>query len=445
MDVVYMPFAQLLRFLSELFDSYGYALIALGLVITVIRIPFDFKSKRGTMKTSLIQPKMKAIQEKYAGNSAKINQELQKLYQQENVKPLGGCIWMAFPMVIILILFGIIRQPLTHLMGLDQYQIDALRLALEGLGVTIGTGALYQVEMAGHIRPYFEQLHAVVPQIFNLNMNFLGLDIGQTPDWRHIFAPWEMTGQDLGLIMLPVLSMVSAYASQKMMMATSYMPQMSQPQIMKTMIIMMPFMSLFIGFTFPAAMSLYWTVSSLSFALASVFTNKHFKKIFDEMKAEMDAREQARQVELDAKLEAKRKRTEELRAQGATQENKGTSKKKKHLQEREKERQRQADNRAALREEEEGEENESPSQVGHRKFARGRAYEAERYEGLADDEEDGDLDFDETEDFSETAALLEEGEAEDSTDEDFTGDDSDYDEEDDYDYDDEDNYDDEKK
>ncbi|MCL2589147.1 MAG: YidC/Oxa1 family membrane protein insertase [Oscillospiraceae bacterium] len=405
-DIIYAPFALVLRFLAVTFDNYGLALIVFALIITVIRIPFDLKGKRGTMKSALYQPQIKAIQEKYAGNMGKMNQEMQKFNREHNIKPMGGCIWMMFPMLIILLLFQIIRQPLEHLMGLDQYQINALREALENLGVYVGTGALYQVEMAGYIRPYFEQLHAVVPQIFDINMNFLGLDIGQTPNWRTLITPGS-TMQEFGLVLLPVLSMIAAFVSQRVMTATNYMAQPAQQaQMMKTMMLMMPIMSLFIGFTFPAAMSLYWTVSSMTFALASVFTNMHFKKIYSGMKEEMEAAEAAK----EAALEAKRKRTEELRAAGNTQENKGTSKKKKQVQEREKDRQRQAAVRAAEREaDEDGE--EDPSRVGHRKHARGRAYDPDRFarEDDADVDELVEEDWDDTDadDLPEDAVVVE--------------------------------------
>jgi len=402
-DFIIAPFAWLLRFLAETLDNYGLALIALALVIALIRIPFDLKSKRGTMKTSLLQPKVTEIREKHKNNPQKMNQEIQKLYREENVKPMGGCIWMIVPMLIILVLFQIIRQPLTHLMGLDQVQVDLLREALEGMNIYVGTGGLYQVEMAGHIRAHFDYLHGLVPQIFDINMSFLGLDIGQTPNWRIIFEGGG-TVQQFGLLLLPVLSMISAFLSQRVMMATNYMQQQAQQaQMMKTMMLMMPLMSLIIGFTFPAAMSLYWTASSVLMTLAGVFINRHFGKIFAAMKAEMEAKDLAKQAE----IEAKRKRTEELRAQGISQENKGTSKKKKQLHEREKERQRQAANRAAERgSDAEGEEN--PSRVGHRKYARGRAYDPDRYNRMEDEmEADRDLDLDELNESPEAPGFLE--------------------------------------
>ena len=445
-NLVASPFALLLRYLSEMLDSYGGALIVLGLIITMIRVPFDIKGKRGTMKTALLQPKMKEIQEKFAGNTMKINQEVQKLYREENVKPLGGCIWMVFPMIILLILFQIIRQPLTHLMGLDQAQIDTLRVTLEGLGVHVATGALYQVEMAGYIRPYFDSLHAAVPEIFNLNMNFLGMNIGEIPNWR-VFFEEGSTARDYGLFMLPVVSMAAAFISSRLMMATNYMPQMpQQAQMMKTMMLMMPMMSLFIGFTFPGAMSLYWTVSSLAFAFASVFINRHFKKIFLGMKEEMEERERQKLAVIEAEREAKRKKTEELRALGATHENKGTSKKNKHLREREKERQRQAAQRATERESEEGdEEEEDPARVGHRRFARGRAYMPDRFGYEGEEGVDTDSDLDELDDEErELEALLEDGDLSETEDDIDESDDADYDADAEDDYDDSDDEDDDR-
>jgi len=379
-EFITMPFALLLRFLSQLFDNYGFALIGFALIVTLIRVPFDIKGKRGTMGTMVLQPKIKAIQEKFAGNQQKIMQEQQKLYKEAGVKPMGGCLWTMFPMLIVIILISIVRQPLSHMMGLDYYQIEALREVAERLGLYVGTGVHAEVELAGYIRPYFAEFHAAVPEIFNINMRFLGMDIGQTPQWN-FFMQDHFTFADFGLFMLPVLSTASIYLTQKIMTSTNYMQQQAQQmQMMKTLMLVMPLMSLWIGFTFPAAMSLYWMLSGLMFALCSIFINRHFSGIFKAMQADMEAKDAAREAE----LEEKRKKTEALRALNATKENKGTSKKKKQLAEREKERQRQAEQRALGREEDD--EDDNPSRVGHRKNARGRAYDPERFEGESDED-----------------------------------------------------------
>jgi len=388
MDFIIAPFSMLLRYLTEWTDSYGLALILLGLIVTLIRVPFDLKSKRSMMKTSLIQPKIMAIREKFSGNQVKMNQELSKLYQEEDAKPMGGCIWMMIPMLVIMLLFWIVREPLTHLMGLDQEQIDLLRTTLEGLGHTISDSGLYQVQMTGYIRTYFTELHAVVPQIFDINMNFFGLNIGEMPSWN-FFAQPGWTTQDMVLALLPALSAVSVFFQQRIMQATNYQQQMpQQAQMMRTMSFMMPMVSLVIGFSFPAAMSIYWITNGLALTLVSVFTNLHFKKVFAGMKAEMEERDKQKQAIIDEK----RRKTEELKALGLTQENKGTSKKKKQLQEREKERQRKAAERASERDDED--EVTNPSRVAHRKYARGRAYDPNRFDDdQLDDLTEDDLDL----------------------------------------------------
>jgi len=374
-EFITMPFAMLLRFLSILFDSYGFALIGFAFIVTLIRVPFDIKGKRGTMGSMVLQPKIKAIQEKYAGNQQKIAQEQQKLYKEAGVKPMSGCLWTMFPMLIVIVLISIVRQPLTHMMGLDYYQIDLLRQVANGLpGVYIEAGIHAEVEIAGYIRDNFAAFYREVPQIFDINMRFLGMDIGRTPQWNFFMQEEGRTWAEFGLFMLPVLSTASIYLTQKIMTATNMMQQQAQQmQMMKTLMLVMPLMSLWIGFTFPAAMSLYWMLSGLMFAICNIFINRHFSGIFKAMQADMEAKD----AEREAELEEKRKKTEALRALNATRENKGTSKKKKQLAEREKERQRQAEQRALSREEED---EDNPSRVGHRKNARGRAYDPDRFD-----------------------------------------------------------------
>ena len=180
----------------------------------------------------------------------------------------------------------------------------------------------------------------------------------------------------LGLFLLPLISVGMMYFSQKVLSSTNYMQAgggAQQQQMMKTMMMFMPLISLWIGFTFPAAMSIYFISSSFFFAIASIFMNRRFKKIFAKMRADMEERDRLREIE----LEAKRQETARLRALNATRENKGTSKKKKNTQEREKERRRLAANRAD--QDNGAEADEDPSRVGHRKFARGRAYDPDRF------------------------------------------------------------------
>ena len=398
LDLLFSPFAFVLRYLTQWLDNYGLALIVFCVVIAIFRLPFDFKGRRGNLKQAILQPKVKEIQEKHAGNQQKIQQEIHKLWQQEGVKPLGGCVWMLLPAAIMLIMINIVREPLRHLMGLSRDQLHSLREAMLELGISVpdDVTGFAQVEMAGYIRPYYNELRALVPDIFReteifpMNMEFLTLNLGLVPQWQI----WNFFGQPdfamhLALFFLPLFSMGMMFISQKIMMATNYMQQAGgaqQQQMMKMMMMTFPLFSIFIGFSFPAAMSVYFISSSFFFTIASIFINRKVKKIYEQLKAEMEERDRLREAE----LEAKRQETARLRALNATRENKATSKKKKQLQERERQRQRQA----AARGHQEGEEETEPeieenlSRVAHRKFARGRAYDPDRFDGLEEDTDD---------------------------------------------------------
>lgn len=386
LSIITVPFSLLLRALSVALDSYGWALILFAVIVTVIRLPLDVKNTRSRINQSFLQPKIQALREKHADNQAKMQTELQKLYKEEGVKPLGGCVWMLLPMVIIFALFSIIRLPLTHLMNLNYEQIYELRDVLVAAGYSFGDFAYnstqLQAAIAGHIRDNFAALSQAVPEIYNINLNFLGMDIGLIPNWRI----WEDAGaRTVGLFALPVISAGFAFLSQRLMTANNFAQQAEPPKAMKTMLMFMPLMSLWIGFTLPAAMSVYWIASSAVATIGQFFINRRFKVIYEAEKEKREAADRAKEAE----LARKREETERLRTLNATQENKATSKKKKQTQERERERQRLAAQRAAENGADDIDEEESPSRVGHRKHARGRAYDPCRYdETTALDEDD---------------------------------------------------------
>ena len=125
-----IPFAWLLRALYELTSSYGWALVLFTVVIKLIMLPFQMKSKKSMMRMSRFQPMIKEIQTRYKNNQVKMNEELQRLYAEEGVNPMSGCLWSFLPFPILIALYSIIRQPITRFMMLTttamQGVIDAV-------------------------------------------------------------------------------------------------------------------------------------------------------------------------------------------------------------------------------------------------------------------------------------------------------------------------------
>ena len=110
-DYIVWPFARLMEFLYNWTQNYGVAVILFALVVNLILLPFMAKSKKSMMRTTRFQPKMKALEKKYEGNKEKYQQEIAKLYREENINPMSGCLWSLIPFPILIALYSVIRQP----------------------------------------------------------------------------------------------------------------------------------------------------------------------------------------------------------------------------------------------------------------------------------------------------------------------------------------------
>jgi YidC/Oxa1 family membrane protein insertase len=106
--------------LAELYDlipSYAAAIVLLTIGIRLLLLPLGIKQIRSMQAMAALQPKVKAIQQKHRGNRVKQQEELQKLYQQAGVNPLGGCLPMLLQLPVLIALFSVISlsaQALTH-------------------------------------------------------------------------------------------------------------------------------------------------------------------------------------------------------------------------------------------------------------------------------------------------------------------------------------------
>ena len=126
MSVFLYPFAWILRMLYLLVQNYGIALILFSLVIKFILLPLNMKSKRSMMKTSRLTPKLKALEQKYGDDKLKYQQEVSKLYKEEKISPMGGCLWSLIPLIIMIGLYYVVRQPMTYLMNLSTDEINSI-------------------------------------------------------------------------------------------------------------------------------------------------------------------------------------------------------------------------------------------------------------------------------------------------------------------------------
>ncbi len=387
-DYIVWPFARLLEFLYNTTLNYGIAIILFALVVNIILLPFMAKSKKSMMRTTRFQPIMKELEERHKGNQQKYQEEVMKLYRENHISPMSGCLWSLLPFPILIALYGVIRQPLERMMGLSTKDATAIEKWVEKtLDIDLsGWGSYSEIGVADAIHQNWdkaiEALGDFGGKLMDLDYSFLGLNLGQKPD----FAIWNYFGQEgfaeaLGLFLIPVIAAFLSWASMKVSQWNNPQPAAANAaSSMKIMNYMMPIMSIWICFVMPAALGVYWIANSI-FGMARDFVlTKHYKKKLDEEDAERLAAEKARADE----IERRRQETERLRAEGATTRNKNSSKKNVQAQQK----QAQEERRAAAEKAERlakrsrlglDEKDNDPSQVGARRYARGRAYDPDRY------------------------------------------------------------------
>ena len=353
-NLITVPFGWLLGQLYNLFENYGVAMIVFGILVQLIMLPIKAKSKKSMMKMSRVQPMIQDIQRRYANDTQKQNEMLQKLYQEEGISMGGGCLWSMVPLFILIPLFTVIREPLTYIL-MESAEVSAQIIdVIKGLaGDQFSSNNYYDQVTAAQLIPQFAaELRAAIPGISEttlagVNFNFLGINLGAIPQFNIFSSTWAWDWAHIGAFLIPMLSAGSQVLSMLIAQKTNdsvltnekgiqdkeMAKNSQQNQSTKTMMYMMPLMSLWIGFTVSASLSLYWFVGGIVGMVSDAIMTKHYRKIYD---AE-DAVRLQRYMEAE-RLEAEKERIRaERRAANPDGITTNTSKKKLTRQQREQE------------------------------------------------------------------------------------------------------------
>ncbi|MCL1965408.1 MAG: YidC/Oxa1 family membrane protein insertase [Firmicutes bacterium] len=103
-------FQSMLAGITNLVGSHGLAVILFTVLIRVILLPFDYKSRKSMRRMEKLNPQLQALQKKYANDKEKLQKKQAELYQKEKINPLGSCLPMLLTLPIFFIMFGAIRS-----------------------------------------------------------------------------------------------------------------------------------------------------------------------------------------------------------------------------------------------------------------------------------------------------------------------------------------------
>ena len=322
--------------------NYVIALLIFALVMQLLLCPFGFIQQKNSQKQAKMRPMEYLIRKKYAGRTdratqQKMQNEIMELYQKEGYSPLAGCLPMLLQLVIILPLYYVVVNPLTHLAGLSANTVSLIVSCFRNAGETIDTGKSgYQVILSSKILSNREGLENIIKgyeEIKNAEGAVTQVAVDATEATEALsaingvfsntkdlfFMPSvSIFGQDLGstplqafsefkslwfLLLIPVINLGLMYLSQFISKKLNPQPMQQQNEqqagagmlnSMKIMMWTMPLMTFFFTFMFPGAIGIYWIFRTLlsmlqQFIISRIikipkFTEEDLKRIEKEMK-----------------------------------------------------------------------------------------------------------------------------------------------------------------
>ena len=309
--------------LSNVFgvESIALTIFVFTIFIYICLFPLTYKQQKFSVLTRKMQPEMKAIQDKYKNNRDQVSmqkqqEETQALYDKYGISPTGSCIYLLIQMPILFALYRVFYNVPAYISSVKDVFTDLVTgiMATDGFADTMTSIAdsanlknvtydftvsdttavsnylvdvLYKLPSTGWdaVSSAFPNLTSsidtVITKLENINYLFV-LNISDTPV-NLIKEAWSADSKNFVIIICALLVPVISYLTQMLnikLTPTATEGQSDQmAQQMKTMNVMMPLMSLFICFTVPVGLGLYWIAGALVRIVQQYFLNKHFDKI----------------------------------------------------------------------------------------------------------------------------------------------------------------------
>ncbi len=305
----------IINFIYRIVPNYGVAIILFTVLVKACLTPLDLKSRRSMKRMADLNPKLEALKRKYSDDREKLNQKTQELYKEEKINPLSGCLPMLLSLPILFAMFGAMRQianeqlvkqylqmvnnqpvvvePFLWIRNLwmpDTFaspimpDMNALRIIPKDLWVNVSAtlsgitplsfadDAAFQafinaIPQAIQSAPAYQQYLQTIPSLSNFNL---------------LLFKFSVFVQMNGYFILPLLAVVTQYISQKLTPTNNTAPtptangDQPAPNTGKTMMMLMPLMSLWFCTTSSAAFALYWVTSNVIAAVQQVTFNRYF-------------------------------------------------------------------------------------------------------------------------------------------------------------------------
>ncbi len=276
-NVFSVPFGYIIGFFYDLSNNYVLSLLLMTLCVKLILLPSSIKQQKGMVKSQRMQPKLRRIKEKYAGNQQKINEATQELYAKEGYSAMtGGCSGLLIQFPVMMGVFAVNYRLLSYVLKIPKETIDILKAEVLKLSdLTNYEKQELRLELTAITRFDELDLSAIPAETvakineFIDNFQLFGIDLSRTPDTK--------MGLDL-LWLIPILTGVTSLAMgvYTWLRQKKTNPEMANNPSMGCMSLMSPAMSVYFSFLFPASVGVYIIMSSALSFVQMLITNKVF-------------------------------------------------------------------------------------------------------------------------------------------------------------------------
>ena len=281
-DYLIVPFGYVMQFCCWIFPNYLAALAVFTVLIQLLLcFIFGIRTQKNSLKQAALAPKVAALRKKYAGRTdqatrLKMQEEIQKMYQENGFNPMGGCLPMLIQLPIILALYQVIVNPLRYICGIFRFDGSKIATIVENFkdaGIHISEDLRTQQydiiryivehkDETEHVKTLLEGQDPSVLPTFSIG----GFDMSQTPEFTSI------------LVLVPILIFVVMIVSQIITRHFTYQDPMVKEQqnslSMKIMMYSTPLLSVYVSFYMPAAVGIYWIYRSIAATLQQMVLYK---------------------------------------------------------------------------------------------------------------------------------------------------------------------------
>ncbi len=242
-------FGMIIRVIYNLVNNnYFLSIIIFTILTKLILFPLTLMQMKSMENMNKIGPEDQRIREKYKNDKNKQAEELTKLYAENKINPLGGCLPLLIQIPIIFAMFYIVKQPLTYIKQIPNDEIvNYTKQYLNKEEVSQKEVRAYELQIAKQ----YDLLDMKVTENF---------DLGEIPS--NYFSKDQNNKAHAISLLVPILTIVISMFSTKLQQNTSTMTE-EQIEMSKTNNLMMPLLSGFIAYTMPLALGIYWLFGNI--------------------------------------------------------------------------------------------------------------------------------------------------------------------------------------